>query len=72
MANRRESLLPRRHIVVLLARNKLPQYQFSTHYVAWQPGWKGPDGSWVLCHGHYDKTRLQAIRDMIEREHYER
>lgn len=68
----REGLLPRRHIVVLRARNKLPQYQFSTHYVAWQPGWNGPDGSWVLAYGHYDMIRTRAIRDMIKREHFER
>jgi hypothetical protein len=67
-----EGLLPRRHIVTLRARNKMPQYQFSTHYVAYQPGWNGQDGPWVLHFGHYDKSRRAAILDMIAREKVER
>jgi hypothetical protein len=65
-------LLPRRHIVTLRNPDKPEQRAYSTHYVAYQPGWKGQDGPWVLAYGHYDKTRESAIRDMIIREADER
>jgi hypothetical protein len=68
----RESLLPRRHVVVLHDTRKPEKWAYSTHYVAYQPGWNGSDGPWVLCYGHYDKNRLDAIQDMIKREAYER
>lgn len=66
-----DGLLPRRHIVVLKNPSKV-RGMYSTHYVAYQPGWNGQDGPWVCHWGHYDKGRKAAIRDMIARERYER
>lgn len=66
-----DGLMPRRHIVTLREPGK-DQYAYSTHYVAYQPGWNGQDGPWVCHWGHYDKGRLAAIRDMIARERVER
>jgi hypothetical protein len=67
-----DGLLPRRHIVTLRNHDKIEECQYSTHYVAYQLGWNGQDGPWVLCFGHYDMDHDRAIRDMIARERVER
>ena len=61
-----EMLMKRRHIIVLRNTSKPDHIAYSTHYVAYE------DGKWRLAYGHYDKTRDDAIRDMIKREAYER
>jgi hypothetical protein len=67
-----DGLLPRRHIVTLFELGKPEHCAYSTHYVAYQLGWNGQDGPWVLHFGHYDMHRTRAIRDMIAREKAER
>lgn len=63
----RESLLPRRHIVVLHNSSRPENRAYSTHYVAYQLG-----TGWVLNYGHYDLDRNDALQDLIDRERLER
>jgi len=67
-----DMLLPGLHIVTLYDSVKPDKFAYSTHHVAYQPGWKGQDGPWVLAWGHYDKTHDDAIHDMCVRARYTR
>ena len=60
-------LLPRVHMVILRNASKPEERAYSTHYVAYQEGWKGPDGPWVLNEGNYDQPHMKAIRDLLKR-----
>jgi hypothetical protein len=60
-------LLPRVHIVILRNDAKPEDRAYSTHDVAWQEGWNGTDGPWVLNAGNYDQPHMKAIRDLLKR-----
>jgi hypothetical protein len=60
-------LLPRVHMVILRNPDKPEERAYSTHDVAYQEGWRGQDGPWVLNAGHYDQSHLNAIRDLLKR-----
>lgn len=59
--------LPRWHIVILRNPGKSEAHAYSTHDVAYQKGWNGQDGPWVLNDGRYDMSYMRAVHSLLER-----
>ena len=59
--------LPHWHVVILHNTDKPEDRAYSTHDVAYQKGWNGQDGPWVLNDGRYDMPHGKAIHILLER-----
>jgi hypothetical protein len=60
-------LLPKVHIIILHNTDKPEERAYSTHHVAYQEGWQGQDGPWVLNAGNYDQPHMKAVKDLLRR-----